>query len=203
MIIMADVTGRIYEAFVEFLLRKLGYQDEWSESEGRKYLYETHPEALCHRSQGICEQSIECHKFSSQENIPYGPWYDPDFFVLEGKKPIACLHVTHWSNPRSSKYKFWRSIEDHFQYKTQYGRDLLSINLIFAGLRAGQSPMHVEQLDDILHLSGWDPAIGSIAAVSFDSCVLFPVDYEPIESFLLLLPEKLPGNTKKRRELYN
>src|SRR5262245_1001653 len=101
---MADVTGRSYEAFVEFLLRRIGYRDEWTVGNQRQYLYEKHPEALCHQIQGICKQAASCHEFSKRHGLKYGPWYDPDFFILEREQPVACIHVTHWSNPRSSQY---------------------------------------------------------------------------------------------------
>src|SRR4051794_24316373 len=106
---MADITGRLYEAFTEFLLRRIGYQDEWAGEAERRYLYEKHPEARCHLAAGICKHASECHSFSKRTGLSYGPWYDPDFFIIETDRPTACLHVTHWSNPRSSQYKFWRT----------------------------------------------------------------------------------------------
>jgi hypothetical protein len=196
---MADVTGRSYESFVEFLLSRLGYRDESTAGTGRQYLYEKHPEALCHRSQGVCKYSSECDVFSKEKGLPYGPWYDPDFFVVDDDRPFGCLHITHWSNPRSSKYKFWRTIEDHLQYKTQFGRKLLSINLIFAALDPGQSPRRVDDLEQAVRLHGWDPAIGTMAAVSFDSSILFPLDYGPLTDFAAVVPTTLPGNARKRR----
>jgi len=198
---VADVTGFVYEAFVEFLLRRLRYRDEWTAGGGRQYLYEKHPEALCHRTLGICKHASECHAFSKQEAVPYGPWYDPDFFLLDDEKPVACIHVTHWSNPRSSQYKFWRTIEDHFEYKVNFGMDFLSLNLVFVALEAGEQPRRVVDSDKLISLHGWSPANGSMLAVSFDSSILFPLDYSPLEEFVAALPEKVPGNSRKRRKL--
>ena len=200
---MADVTGRAYEAFVELLLRLLRFRDEWTEGKGADYLYERHPEAHCHVSKNICPHAADCDAFSNANRIPYGPWYDPDFFLLDGMKPLAALHVTHWSNPSSSQYKFWRTIEDHFQYKVHFGREFLSINFVFLALDVGEEPRFVTDSQELLSLHGWKPATGSVLAVSFDSSMLFPLDYAPIETFVTALPPKIPGNSRKKRELLN
>lgn len=198
---MADVTGFVYESFVEFSLRRLRYRDEWTAGGGRQYLYEKHPEALCHRSLGICAHAEECHAFSKKHTVPYGPWYDPDFFLMNDDKPTGCIHVTHWSNPRSSQYKFWRTIEDHLEYKTNFGLDFLSLNLVFVALDSGAQPLRVVDSNELITLHGWSPANGSMLAVSFDSSILFPVDYAPLEEFVAALPERLPGNARRRRQL--
>jgi hypothetical protein len=200
---MADVTGRAYEAFVEYLLRRINYRDEWTSGSGRQYLYEKHPEGTCHKVEGACKHSKECDQFSKSNHIPYGPWYDPDFFVLEGDLPLAAIHVTHWSNPRSSQYKFWRTIEEHFEYKINFSREFLSINLVFQALDAGEQPRRVVDSKNIIELNGWSPANGSMLAVSFDSSILFPLEYWPIESFVALLPKKIPGAARPRRQLFN
>ncbi len=200
---MADITGRIYEAFTEFILRRLGYRDEWTEGEGRQYLYEKHVNALCHKSVGICSHAQECDTYSQKFGIPHGPWYDPDFVILDNNKPVACFHITHWSNPGSSQYKFWRTIEDHFQYKIFFGFHFLSLNLVFDALDESDLPQVVVNSEALVTLHGWKPAIGSIYAVSFDATILFPKKYFLLEKFILQLPAKIPKPPQKRRELYN
>ena len=200
---MADVTGRTYEAFTEFLLRKLNYRDEWTEGNSPQYFYEKHPKALCHENKGICKNSYECHEFSKANGIPFGPWYDPDFFIMRNNLPLAALHVSHWSNPMASQLKFWRTIEDHFQYKINFGRNFLSINLVFVALDTNEVPTLVKDSKEIIKLQGWKPAVGSAFAVSFDSSILFPVNYYPLEQFEKLLPKKIPSLSRKKRELFN
>jgi hypothetical protein len=200
---MADVTGRIYEAFTEFILRRLGYRDEWTEGDGKQYLYEKHRPALCHTSTGICAHAKECHDFSTKNGIEYGPWYDPDFFILEQDKPTACLHVTHWSSPGDSHRKFLRSIEDHFQYKNVFGHSFLSVNLIFVALDATQTPQLIQDSNSIIEISGWKPAVGAVMATNFDASILFPKSYSPLEKFVTALPAKIPSPPRLRRQTLN
>ncbi|MDF1790008.1 MAG: hypothetical protein P1U82_29395 [Verrucomicrobiales bacterium] len=200
---MADVTGRVYEAFIEYLLRRAGYRDEWTEGNAPQYLYEKHREALCHQDKSICPHAEECSAHSRVNSIPYGPWYDPDFFILKESVPAACIHVTHWSNPRSSKYKFWRTIEDHFQYKTQFGAGFLSINAVFEGTPAGTAPNLLRDTVAKYPLHGWDPAIASALVSSFDASLIFPRDYEILKKFAKALPPRMPSNPKARRLAYD
>ena len=200
---MADVTGRVYEAFVEHLLRRLGYRDEWTNSAGSQYLYEKHPEALCHSGKGLCSHAADCHVLSSDVGLSYGPWYDPDFFLLEEGKPAACIHVSHWSSPSDSHRKFWRTAEDHLQYKVHFGAHFLSVNLVFVALEPGQTPKRITDSDELVMVQGFKPANGSVLAVAFDSTILFPQDYLPIEEFVALLPAKVPAGTRRKRQLYN
>jgi hypothetical protein len=200
---MADVTGRIYEAFTEFILQKLGYRDEWTDGDGRQYLYEKHRPALCHTSTEICAHAKECHDFSTKNSIEYGPWYDPDFFVLDKNKPTACFHVTHWSSQSNSPFKFWRSIEDHLQYKIFFGHSFLSINLVFVAIDANTSPRFVRDSNDLIEVSGWKPAVGSVMATNFDAAILFPKSYSPLEKFVSALPVNIPSSTRLRRQAMN
>jgi hypothetical protein len=200
---MADVTGRIYEAFIEFLLRRAGYRDEWTEGNGPQYLYERHREALCHQNSSICPRAKECSAHSRQHSIPFGPWYDPDFFILQQGLPSACVHVTHWSNPRSSKYKFWRTIEDHFQYKTNFGKGFFSLNAVFEGTPSGTPPDLLRDTVAKYPLHGWDPAIASVLVSSFDASLVFPRGYDLLKRFVKALPPKVPSNSKAKRLVYN
>jgi hypothetical protein len=200
---MPDVTGRVYEAFTEFILRRIGYRDEWTAGSGRQYLYEKHPEATCHTSSAICPYAEQCDSFSKQHQIPFGPWYDPDFFILDNETPIASIQVTHWSDQRSSKKKFWRMVEDHFQYKTFFGRNFLSINLVFVALDEESTPLLLTGTIDKLHLHGWDPAIGSVLVSAFDASIIFPKQYRPLEVFASHMPKGNHGGSRQRRELYN
>lgn len=200
---MADITGRIYEAFTEFILRRLGYADEWTEGQSYQYLYEKHLEALCHSSPKICSHAHACHVLSQERQMPYGPWYDPDFFLLREGQPFACIHVTHWSNPRDSHRKFWRTIEDHFQYKTLFSHSFLSLNLVFVALDEGTPPHLVIDSEELVQIHGWSPANGAMHATSYDTTILFPANFSPLEAFEAALPTKIPGNPRKRRALYN
>lgn len=201
---MSDVTGRVYEAFTEFILRKLGYRDEWTSGNSRQYLYEKHREALCHTSVKICPYARECDSFSKQHKIPYGPWYDPDFFIIEANRPVACFHITHWSSPPNSPFKFWRTIEDHFQHKIFFGSKFLSVNLVFEALDEGAIAYIVPvNTNDVLNLHGWKPAIGTLLSTSFDATIVFPRSYSPLALFAAQLPQGPHGGARKRRELYN
>ena len=199
---MADITGALYESFVGYLLRRLGYRDEWTDGEGRQFLFGRHAEAQCHRGKAGCAYATECSDLSNREKLKHGPWYDPDFFILDGTTPAACIHITHWSNPRSSQYKFWRTMEDHLQYKTLYGRSFISINALFVALDAGEPPRRIVDTEEKLELHGWSPANGSTLAVSFDSSLLFPIDYEPLTAVVPYLPERRPASARRKRELW-
>jgi len=200
---VADVTGRSYEAFVETLLRRLGYRDEWTDGAGHQYLYEKHPESTCRHSTAVCKHAVECTELSARAHLSYGPWYDPDFFLMDGTSPFGCIHVTHWSSPSDSTRKFWRSIEDHLQYKTFFGPSFLSVNLVFEGLDRLANPRLIYDSDELIALHGWKPAVSSALCVSFDGALVFPRAYAPIEALTRGLPKSLPKNSRARRELYN
>ena len=101
----------------------------------------------------------------------------------------------------ASQLKFWRTIEDHFQDQINFGRNFLSINLVFVALDTNEVPTLVKDSKEIIKLQGWKPAVGSV--VSFDSSILFPVNYYPLEQFEKLLPKKIPSLSRKKRELFN
>lgn len=200
---MADVTGRTYETFVEFILSMLDFRDEWTDGVGGQYLYEKHSEAICHSDKNICMNAEQCAEFSKQNEIPYGPWYDPDFFILENNKPSACLHVTHWTSPSDSPRKFWRSIEDHLQYKMFFGPSFLSLNLVFDALDQKEIPQLIFDSEKLISLHGWKPAVGSVLSISFDGSILFPKKLYSLTKFSANIPKKMPSNAKFRREVYN
>jgi hypothetical protein len=202
---MADVTGRIYEAFTEFLLRRLEYRDEWTPGTGSQYLYEKHRDALCHTDSSICPHAADCDALARQNQTPYGPWYKPDFLVVnEADTPVSCLHVTHWSNPRDSHRKFWRTVEDHFQFKTLFGPEFLSVNLVFVALRDSSGPRIVRDTKELLDLAGWAPTNGTVLSVSFDATLLFPVHYPVLEAYAAHLNGKVvPAGPRQRRRFYN
>ena len=199
---MSDVTGAVYEAFVGFLLHRLGYCDEWAAGVGRRYLFGKHAAATCHQGAAGCPNAGDCASFSRRHQMKFGPWYDPDFFVEDDGAPASCIHITHWSNPRSSQYKFWRTMEDHLQYKTLYGRHFLSVNAVFQATDAGKLPMRVVDTAEKLELHGWAPANGAVLSVSFDSTLLFPLDYEPLLSVQSYLPRSIPKEARKKREAW-
>ncbi|MEO1256322.1 MAG: hypothetical protein AAFY41_15745, partial [Bacteroidota bacterium] len=197
---MPDITGRIYESFTEFILQLLGFQDESCNTADDRYLYEKSTEATCYKSKTICPFSQECREYSRKHDLPYGPWYDPDFLIFRSNKPHAAIHVTHWSSPGNSPFKFWRTLEDHFQYKTLFGAKFLSVNFIFVALHESSEPQRVLTLEK-LELHGWKPAIGSLYASALDGTILFPRFFSPLEKLACKLPSP-PKNPMKKRVFY-
>ncbi|MFC4452362.1 hypothetical protein [Deinococcus sonorensis] len=196
---MADKSGKSYEAFVEYLLMRLGYANEASAKVDRQYLFGTHRLKGEMGADLLDKYSESGIAFHSTDGLPHGPWYNPDFFVLENGLPAACLHVTHWSNPRSSKYKFWRTQEEHLQYKIAFGHKFLSINLVFEAIPGNEAELITDTQKKIF-LHGWDPSIGSILVGCFDATLLFPLHYWLIKEYESYLPEKLPQSPLLRRQ---
>jgi hypothetical protein len=201
---MADVTGKIYECFTEHLLRRLGWAPGPDSGMQKEFLYERDVPARCHTSASICANARECTAFSEENSLPYGPWYDPDFFLTVGGIPYGCIHVTHWSNESTSQRKFWRTMEDHLQYKTMFGADFISMSFVFVALEPGQKPRMLQDSRELVQLQGWRPATGTMLATSFDASLLFPVAFQPLQAFATTLPGTLPKmNASARREYYN
>jgi len=177
---MADITGQSYEGLVRFLLERLF---EVHANRNLEAHFEKHFLAKCFHDEKICQHSKECSAISKAEKLDYGPWYDADFILTKKSIPFACIHVSHWSSPSDSSRKFWRTIEDHFQFKTLFGRSFLSLNILFEALPDQHSPAFVTELNDKLDLHGWKPAVGSAFVDAFDGTIIFPKRYEPIEAF--------------------
>ena len=58
---------------------------------------------------------------------------DPDL-ILEGPKSGIVVYVTHWRTADSFQKKFWRTMEELFQYRL-YRPDFLHINWVFEPLQ--------------------------------------------------------------------
>lgn len=194
---MPDVNGQTYESFVEFLLRRLGVRDEGTPGTGLQYHYENDSfHATCHTSVGLCAHAGECDRLT--RHLGYGPWYDPDFVVTDDRVVRSVVSVTHWSNPRSSQYKFWRTAEEMFQYKTLFGRQTQSLNLLFEALDADQPPVKITDLTVLQEFHGWSPTNGSMHALAHDVTLAFPLEYLPLTTFQDSLPA-LRGTPQVRR----
>jgi len=200
---MADVTGKTYERFTAFLLSRIGWAQGPGSGENKEFLWGKNIPARCYTSTSICAHAEACSVFSKKQKLPYGPWNDPDFFLIESSDPFGCIHVTHWSNPRASQLKFWRSIEDHFQCKTFFGHRFLSINFVFEALDEDAPPRLLQDSHELVRIHGWNPATGSMHATSYDASILFPLRYTPIQAFIASLPTPMPKlSTAKQREFY-
>lgn len=196
---MPDVTGQTYESFVEFLLRRLGVRDEHTPGAGAQYFYENDTfQATCHTSTTLCAHAAECDRLTRQ--LGYGPWYDPDFVVTDDGAVKSVISITHWSNPTSSLYKFWRTAEEMFEYKTLFGAATQSVNLLFEAKDPEEAPEIITELNNLREFHGWKPAVGSVYALSHDITVAFPVDYLPLTTFQDTLPPQRGNTQVKRRQ---
>ncbi len=131
------------------------------------------------------------HPSPRQDLVIDDTFIQPDFVIRSGIAITAVLYSTHWSNTRSSKYKFWRTWEEQAQQKVAVGQSLISVNCIFEALPEGGTPLLVTQADQLpndeardglrpLQLKGWDPGIGWALIESFDVTLLFPSGYRPV-----------------------
>ena len=166
-----DRTGDDYEQILAASLVHLGYSHE--QDVGKNYL---HPSK---RSKRI---------------IIDNTYIQPDLVVRENEAIRSVIYVTHWSNARSSKYKFWRTWEELAQQKVSIENRFTSINCIFEALPEEESPeiyIYAKELPEDenregnlpLQLNGWDPGIGWAMLETFDISIIFPVGYKPV--FLL------------------
>ena len=144
---LQDRTGSSYEQLLAASLRKLGYS--YNGDTGKNYL---HPSAR-----------------AGQIIIP-DTYIQPDLVVRYDEEIQAIFYVTHWSNTRSSKYKFWRTWEEQAQQKVVLSENFLAINCIFEALPQSYKPAIYITSDDIpldgnrnnkipIPFSGWYPAI--------------------------------------------
>lgn len=163
-----DRTGDDYEQILAASLVHLGY--EFEGTVGKNYL---HPPK---RARNII--------------IP-NTYIQPDLVVREDTTIQAIIYVTHWSNTRDSKRKFWRTWEEAAQQKLAVSHDLLTISCIFEALPTGRDPDFYINSDELpkdlarneelpLQLNGWDPGVGWAMLEAFDISIIFPVGYEPV-----------------------
>ncbi|HEV7373536.1 MAG TPA: hypothetical protein VGN95_02375 [Pyrinomonadaceae bacterium] len=179
-----DRTGSKYEQLLAASLNKLGYV--LNGTTGKNYL----------------------HPSKRSRLIFPGTYIQPDLIVRDGTKIKAVLYATHWSNTRSSKYKFWRTWEEAAQQKLAVSMDILTINCVFEALLENSLPGLYTTSDDLprdanregrlpIQLNGWDPGIGWALVESFDSSLLFPVGYTPVYQVVnSALGEHDAGTTK-------
>jgi hypothetical protein len=201
---MADVTGKVYEQFVEYLLRRVGWAAGPNSGVNEEYLFGKAVPARCHTSDKICGHAKECATFSKKSSLPFGPWNNPDFFLTKLGSPFGCVHVTHWSSPKQCCYKFWRTVEDHFQYKTLFGHDFLSISFLFEALDPEEQPRLLQDNCDLMSFHGWTPANGTMHATNYDASLIFPLNFKLLQSYADALPSPMPELSAARRsELYH
>jgi hypothetical protein len=163
-----DKTGNKYEQLIETSLEALGFIARTNK--GNNYI---HP--------------------SKREPIVIPDTYiQADFIIRQSQTVKAVLYVTHWSNTRSSKYKYWRTWEEQAQQKLSVGPRLLSVNCVFEALPEETEPkifLHSYELppdparDNKVPIAfrGWYPAVTFALVDSFDVTLAFPVGYAPID----------------------
>lgn len=162
-----DRSGTKYEKLLAFSLDKLGY----ARNTAGKKNYLQPPK--------------------NSEIVIDGTYIQPDLVLREDDTVTAVLYATHWSNTRSSKYKFWRTWEEQAQQRVSVGDFFLSVNCVFEALPAGLNPMICSSASDLpvdynrdgerpIQLEGWDPGIGWALVESFDINILFPKGYSPV-----------------------
>lgn len=194
---MADVTGRAYESLTAHLLEAWIMRRPSTKRKHLAYSFEKHFTPTCFTG---CAYADQCQRLSSEANLPFGPWNDPDFVITWDDQPVACLHVAHWSSPTDSSRKFWRSMEDQFQWKTLYGGKVSSISFLFEGLPEGLSPRAITGLHEPIELHGWNRGIGSLYVTSFDASIVFPIDYAPLLHYSRASANIREKNPDKRRQ---
>lgn len=127
----------------------------------------------------------------NSEIVITGTYIQPDLVVRSEESIEAVLYSTHWSNTRSSKYKFWRTWEEQAQQRCVLGDNFLSVNCVFEALPAGYDPIIITRGDELpddpnrvparpIQLEGWDPGIGWALIESFDVNLVFPKAFGPI-----------------------
>jgi len=55
----------------------------------------------------------------------------PDFVLPDNSKPRVIIFVSHYETPSNSQYMFYETIEELFEYKINYGNQIVCVNLIF------------------------------------------------------------------------
>ena len=127
----------------------------------------------------------------NSEIVISGTYIQPDLVIRSREVVEAVLYVTHWSNARSSQYKFWRTYEELCQQRVILGDDFLSVNCVFEALPEGYKPFVCPGAGDLpidssrtrplpLQIEGWQPSNGWALLESFDVNILFPKAYSPI-----------------------
>jgi hypothetical protein len=195
---MADVTGLAYEALTHFLLKLWIERQPSKIKKSLECHFEKKFEPYCHNE---CLHGSECRDLSKSASLPYGPWNDPDFVVTKDLSPLACVHVTHWTSPSDSPRKFWRSVEDHFQWKILYGKKLRSISFLFEALHKGSLPRTIKDHNTPIDLHGWKRGIGNLFLVSFDASVVFPLNYDPLIKYLMLAKNVNAKNADEKKAI--
>ncbi|GGS37589.1 hypothetical protein [Deinococcus knuensis] len=171
---MADKTGKLYEFFAEFIAQ--------TAFDNKANLLKYHvgarntPTPKCISDSGICKHSADCR----QINLPIGPWYDPDIMIYADSNPEACIHVTHWNNQGNSTYKFWRTLEEHLQYKLNLGNSFKSINFVFEAGQQSTNPLVFYPDSNPIPMRGWAPAVGKSLLIAFDASIVFPYKFKPL-----------------------
>jgi hypothetical protein len=144
------------------------------------------------------ERNVETKKnylqpAKNSEIVISGTYIQPDLVLRSHEIVDAVIYVSHWSNKRSSKYKFWRTWEELAQQRCALDEGFISINCIFEALPAGARPMVCRNASDLpsdsardrelpQQLQGWDPGIGWAIVEAFDVSILFPVGFAPAVS---------------------
>lgn len=75
-------------------------------------------------------------------NIEGGTYITSDFLVKTNGKLIAVILVTHSTSPDGGHMKFWRDLEELFEFKSTYGPKFPCFQLVFYGPN-GWYPQHL------------------------------------------------------------
>lgn len=132
----------------------------------------------------------------------------PDVVVYKNGQVTHIYYVTHWSNSRSSQYKFWRTFEELCEQKVSIGNSVISVNCIFEALPASNSVVFCEGAKDLprdphregypIALEGWHPANGWMMVEAFDAAIVFPRGYSipPVGSILSWASQSIESKPK-------
>jgi hypothetical protein len=112
-----------------------------------------------------------------------------DVIVGDENRITHIFYVTHWSNSRSSQYKFWRTFEEMCQQKVAHN-NIVSVNCIFESLPLTMTPVVVSDSSELpkdksrtkkslpIQLTGWAAANGWLMIDAFDVAILFPSGWD-------------------------
>ena len=169
-----DRTGESYENIIISSLEALGHKKIQAQtvSEWKEQTINTNNKNQLH----ILAPSKRQKKVAVE-----GTFIQPDIILLDphNKNIFSIIYITHWSNKRVSKLKFWRTFDEYAQQLISINNLFLSINIVFESLQIGENPKFCKTCEDLpldkdrkdkpIQLDGWDAGIGYALIEAFDS----------------------------------
>ena len=114
---MPDIFGTIYEGILAYAVKENGLECSQAPP----------PPESCRT---MCKHRQACRKIGSEINLTV----DPDLIVRLPRGRAAVIYSTHWRTADSFQKKFWRTLEELFQYRV-HRPDYLHVNWVFEPLQ--------------------------------------------------------------------